>query len=177
MVLNKYFLVDVSPKQPSILHYKTYKKISDLIKPKYILKKIHSVGAVADMFNWFFVLFQKDEPLIHRLHLECVLLVFAIMGRFLEWEVYAELAAKELPGTRIACCNQLHEKELVFCENCESTFVVLFSELKSEILNGARSVYEDSLRHLIKKSPLENIILWCCKAVHLWEMFEYLARN
>ena len=68
------------------------------------------------------------------------------------------MAAKELPGTRIACSNQLHEKELVFCENCESTFVVLFSELKSEILNRARSVYEASLRHLVKKS-LENIIL------------------
>ena len=73
--------------------------------------------------------------------------------------LYEKLAAQELPGTRIARCNQLHEKEFVLVENCESTFDVLFSEHKSRILNGSTSFYEASLRHLIKTFPLENIIL------------------
>ena len=55
------------------------------------------------------------------------------MGKFVEWEVYAELAAKELPGTRIARYNQLYEKDLLIGENCESTFDVLFSEHESNI--------------------------------------------
>ena len=38
--LKEYFLVDVPAKQNSILYNKTYKKISDQIKHKYILTKI-----------------------------------------------------------------------------------------------------------------------------------------
>ena len=69
--------------QPSILHYETYKKISDQIKRKDILAEIHFAGAVADIFHRFLLLFQKDEPLIHTLHSECVSLDFTIMGEFL----------------------------------------------------------------------------------------------
>ena len=141
------------------MHYETYKKISDQIKRKDILAEIHFVGAVADIFHQFLLLFQKDEPLIHTLHSECVSLDFTIMGRFLKREVYEKLTAQELPGTRIARCNQLHEKELVLVKNCESAFDALFSEHKSKILNGSTSFYEASLRHLIKTFPLENIIL------------------
>ena len=97
------------------------------------MTEIHFVGAVADIFNWFFVLFQENKPLLPWLHLKCVLLVFAIMGKFVEWELYAELAAKELPGTRIARYNQLYKKDLLLGENCESTFDVLFSQHESNI--------------------------------------------
>ena len=76
------------------------------------------------------MLFQKDEPLIHILHSECLSLVLTIMGRFLKREVYAELGAKELPGTRIAPCNQLHDRDLVLGEKCKSAFDVLSSEHK-----------------------------------------------
>ena len=147
-----------------------HKKISDLIKSKDILTEIHFIGAVADIFNWFFVLFQENEPLLPWLHLKCVLLVFAIMGKFVEWELYAELAAKELPGTRIARYNQLYKKDLLD-KNCESAFDVLFSEHESNILNRARSFYEASLRYLIKKFPLGSNIFRCCKVVHLCEIF------
>ena len=60
-----------------------------------------------------------------------------------------------MPGTKIARCNQLHEKDLVLGENCESDFDVLFSEHKSDILNGVRSFCEASLRYLINRFPLE----------------------
>ena len=61
---------------------------------------------------------------------------------------------------------QLHDKDLVFGKNCKCAFDVLSSELKSNLLYGARSFYEASLRHLIKKFPFENIILQCCKVLH-----------
>ena len=61
--------------------------------------------------------------------------------RFIKQELYAELAIKELPDTRIAHCNQLHDNDLVLGENYKSVFDVLSSELKSKILNGARSFY------------------------------------
>ena len=93
------------------------------------------------------------------------------MGKFVEREVYAELAAKELPGTSIAPYNQLYEKDLLLDKNCESAFNVLFSEHESNILNGARSFYEASLRHLMKTFPLGSIIFRCCKVVHLCEIF------
>ena len=109
---------------------KRTKKISDQIKRKYIFAEIHLVVAVVDVFNRFLVLFQKDEPLIHILHSECLSLVLTIMGRFLKREVYAELGAKELPGTRIAPCNQLHDRDLVLGEKCKSAFDVLSSEHK-----------------------------------------------
>ena len=59
----QYFLVNVLAKQPSILHNKTYKKISDQIKCKDILAGIHFVAAVADIFNGFLVLFQKGRTI------------------------------------------------------------------------------------------------------------------
>ena len=87
-------------------------------------------------------------------------------GRFLKQEVYAELAAKELPGTTIARCNQLHDKDLVLGKNCKCAFDVLSSELKSKLLYGGSTFYEASLRHLIKLFPFENIILQCSKVLH-----------
>ena len=81
---------------------------------------------------------KKDKPLIHILHSECVSLVLTIMGRFLKWEVYAELGAKELRGTRIACCNQLHDRNLALGEKCKSPFDVLSSEHK-EVLKEVSS--------------------------------------
>ena len=66
-------------------------------------------------------------------------------GRFLKQELYVELAAKDLPGTRFVHCNQLHDRELVLGENCKSAFDVLSWEHKLKVLNGARSFYEASL--------------------------------
>ena len=69
--LKQYFLVDAPAKQPSILHNKRHKKISDQLKHKYFLAEIHFVAAVADAFSRFLlVLFQKDELSIHMLHAE-----------------------------------------------------------------------------------------------------------
>ena len=56
------------------------------------------------------------NSLIHLVHSECVLLVLTMMGRFLKREVYVKLFAKELLGTRIAHCNQLHDKTLLLVE-------------------------------------------------------------
>ena len=80
------------------------------------------------------------------------------MGRLLKREVYAKLAAKYLLGTKIACCNQLHNRDLVLGENCKSAFDVFSSEYKSKIFNGARRFDEASLRRLLKKFSLENIL-------------------
>ena len=49
--LKHYFLVNVPVKQPPTFHYKTYEKIFDQIKCKYILTEIHFVGAVVDICN------------------------------------------------------------------------------------------------------------------------------
>ena len=67
-------------------------------------------------------------------------LVLATIGRFLKGEAYVQLAENELPGTSIAHCTQLYDKNLAFD--------VLSSEHKSNILNGDRSFYEAFLRHL-----------------------------
>ena len=94
-------------------------------------------------------------------------MVLTIMGRFLKRQVYAELFAKELPGTRIAHCNQLHDKDLFIGQSCKNVFS---SEHKLKVLNGAKSICEASLRH-IKKFPLENMILQCCKSCILTHEF------
>ena len=44
--LKQYFSVDIPAKESSILHYETYKKISDQIRRKYILGQIHFVGYI-----------------------------------------------------------------------------------------------------------------------------------
>ena len=48
----------------------------------------------------------------------------------------------------------------------ETLFMVkIVKMLKWKILNEAGSFCEASLRHVIKKFPVENI-LWCCKVLH-----------
>ena len=48
----------------------------------------------------------------------------------------------------------------------KTLFMVKIAKLlKWKTLNEARSFYEASLRHLMKKFPVENI-LWCCKVLH-----------
>ena len=84
--------------------HKTYKRISDQIKYKDILTKIDLVTAVIDIFNGFLGLFQMDESWIMSLTVN-VSLILTVMARFLQWEVYAKMGSKELPGIRIARCN------------------------------------------------------------------------
>ena len=43
-------------------------------------------------------------------------------------EVYVELATKELPGTRTALCDQLHDKVFFFSENRKRASDILCSE-------------------------------------------------
>ena len=76
------------------------------------------------------MILQKDEPIIHILVSESVSLVFTVMKRFQKQEVYGELVAKELPGTRIAHYNKVHDKYLVPGKNCKGAFDVLSSEPK-----------------------------------------------
>ena len=68
----------------------------------------------------------------HILHSEYVSLILKIMGRFLKQEVCAELAAKELPGTRNVHFNQLHDKDLVLGGNCKSAFYVLSQNINQK---------------------------------------------
>ena len=62
------------------------------------------------------MLFQKYELLVQRLHSKCMSLFLTIMGKLLKQEVYAALAAKELPGTRIALYNQILSRARSFNE-------------------------------------------------------------
>ena len=80
--------------------------------------------------------FQKDEPSIHITVRMCVT-SFDNNGKISKREVCVELGAVELPDTRIAHCNQLHDRDLVLGKKCEIAFDVLSLEHKSRMELGA----------------------------------------
>ena len=73
--LIQYFLTDLPAMQKSISSNTLYKKIVEKLKEHQFLPLIHFLISVASFFSKYLLIFQKDEPLIHILHTECVSLL------------------------------------------------------------------------------------------------------
>ena len=70
--LIQYFLGDFPAMQKSISFNTLYKKIVEKLKEHQFKTLIHFLISVASIFLKYLLIFQKDEPLIHILHTECL---------------------------------------------------------------------------------------------------------
>ena len=83
---------------------------------------IHFLISVASIFSKYLSIFQKDEPLIHILHTECVSLLQQLMGRFLKADVFSGKSGDEYPQIQVGHKNQVEDSNLEIGDKTHSHF-------------------------------------------------------
>ena len=90
--LIQYFLTDLPAMEKSISSNTIFEKL----KEHHFLPLMHFLISVASILSKYLLIFQKDEPLIHILHTECVSLLQQLMGRFLKADVLSGKSGNDI---------------------------------------------------------------------------------
>nr|XP_037276267.1 uncharacterized protein LOC119169257 [Rhipicephalus microplus] len=73
-----------------------HNKLVSAFSEKQLLDKVLFLKNCAQLFSGFQLLFQKQEPLLHILHVELIVLVQRVLSRFLRHEAFADKSAEQL---------------------------------------------------------------------------------
>lgn len=114
---------------------------------------------VAEIFNRFLLLFQKDEPLVHILYDEMVLLIKKLMGRFMESKSFQDKDGIQLKSVDVDAAALNWKQNVEIGSDTREQMASASVSDKSKIRLGARSFYRACTKYLIKKLPLENKLL------------------
>lgn len=123
-----------------------------------LLAKMLFLRNVADIFNEFLTLFQKDEPLVHILYDELELLVRKLMGRFLVSKSFHDKVGAALKSVDVESCSNWKQKVEVGLDTEKNMASLSVSE-KKFVLLGARSFYMACTKYLLNVLPLDNSLL------------------
>ena len=144
-----------------------YIRIQRKLKAKETVAKMHFLISVADIFNLFLVNFQSEEPLIHVLYDQCVHILKTFLGRFIKKEAFEKEKGSDLSQLNLDAVNiQLCDKALEIGEETQKVVSDLSPEKQRMFVLGVRSFFKAAAKHLLKKLPLDNIILKKCKVLN-----------
>ena len=110
------------------------------------------------------LIFQKDEPLIHILHTDCVSLLQQLLGRFLKTDVFSGKCGNEYPQIQLDGKNQVGDSNLEIGDKISSHLSGLFEQCQKDFFLGVWEFYNICTSYLFKL-PLTNIIIRCCKVL------------
>lgn len=121
----------------------------------------------AELFTGFKILFQKEEPLLHILHIELMCLVQRILSRFLRPEAYMDKSADELKVLDVqdsALWKMKQDSALWKMKpevgvNTEQEIRTWNPSEKKRFRLGARAFYFACSKDLLRKLPLDNKVL------------------
>ena len=112
------------------------------------------VISVKPVFNGILVTFQREEPLIHVLHDECLQLARKLMLRFMKCEV-AELNSKKLVHVDVQSTDlQLPNSRMEIGEQTRRTLSTIESNQKKIPLRGMRAFLQSTTKYLVTCFPL-----------------------
>ncbi|KAH9384383.1 hypothetical protein HPB48_026390 [Haemaphysalis longicornis] len=110
----------------------------------------------AELFSEFQTVFQKEEPLVHIVHSECIELVKKLQSRFMRHEAYCNLSGSELKQLDVGSPEGLKQ----VLEIGSDTEKAWDPQEKKSFRTSAQAFYISTARHLIKRLPLDNKLLY-----------------
>ena len=142
-------------------------KIVDAIfyRRKYFLAIVHFYLAIFAQLQKYVLLFQRKEPMIHRLHDELVELLRHFMASCIRPSAIPtdekELAQTDIDDTKIWL-----KDEQIFVGSITKK---ILSEMPKKdavaFLEKSKQAYSACLKCLLKKLPIQNELLMCCSAI------------
>ncbi|KAL3183937.1 hypothetical protein MRX96_006260 [Rhipicephalus microplus] len=110
------------------------------------------------LFSGFQLLFQKQEPLLHILHVELIVLVQRVLSRFLRHEAFADKSAEQLKRLDVMDASLWKSRPEVGTDT-EKSMLEWDSSEKKRFYLGARAFYLACAKDLLQKLPLDNRVL------------------
>uniref|UniRef100_A0A224YZ19 Uncharacterized protein n=1 Tax=Rhipicephalus zambeziensis TaxID=60191 RepID=A0A224YZ19_9ACAR len=138
-------------------------RLAEAFSDKTFYAKLLFMRNVFNLFSDFLLLFQKSEPLVHRLFDEIVALVHKLCGRFMKMEAYKTKTGKNVLSVQPRLSATWKAKVEVE-EDTEAAIASWESSVKQTFRLGARSFYVKCTEYLLSSLPLDNTNLQslCC---------------
>ena len=132
----------------------TYRRICKAIQEKDALIQMHFLISVKPVFDGILGTFQRQEPLIHILHNECLQLVKRLMLRFLKSEV-ADTNSKKLVQLDVQKSDhQLPDSRMEIGEQTRKMLSTLQPNHQKIALSGMRTFFQSTTIYLLNHLPI-----------------------
>nr|XP_037284486.1 uncharacterized protein LOC119177183 [Rhipicephalus microplus] len=135
-----------------------HNKLVSAFSEKQLLAKVLFLKNCAQLFSGFQLLFQKQEPLLHILHVELIVLVQRVLSRFLRHEAFADKTAEQLKRLDVMDASLWKSRPEVGTDT-EKSMLEWDSSEKKRFYLGARAFYLACAKDLLQKLPLDNRVL------------------
>ncbi|KAH8042831.1 hypothetical protein HPB51_025883 [Rhipicephalus microplus] len=135
-----------------------HNKLVSAFSEKQLLAKVLFLKNCAQIFSGFQLLFQKQEPLLHILHVELIVLVQRVLSRFLRHEAFADKSAEQLKRLDVMDASLWKSRPEVGTDT-EKSMLEWDSSEKKRFYLGARAFYLACAKDLLQKLPLDNRVL------------------
>ncbi|XP_040063055.1 uncharacterized protein LOC120837616 [Ixodes scapularis] len=139
-----------------------HERLAAAFSDKALRAKLLFVKNAAELFQKFETLFQSQEPLLHILYEEMVLLVKQVLGRFIRQESFSTLTGTQLKTLDVHSSALWKERPEVGLDTEKALNSWTASEKKSLYI-GARAFYIACVDYLLSRLPLDNKILFHLK--------------
>nr|XP_037272719.1 LOW QUALITY PROTEIN: uncharacterized protein LOC119164598 [Rhipicephalus microplus] len=135
-----------------------HNKLVSAFSEKQLLAKVLFLKNCAQLFSGFQLFFQKQEPLLHILHVELIVLVQRVLSRFLRHEAFADKSAEQLKRLDVMGASLWKSRPEVGTDT-EKSMLEWDSSEKKRFYLGARAFYLACAKDLLQKLPLDNRVL------------------
>ncbi|KAL3188465.1 hypothetical protein MRX96_003435 [Rhipicephalus microplus] len=135
------------------------KRLASALSDKTILAKMLFLRNTAELLSEFQTVFQKEEPLVHIVHSKCIGLVRKLLSRFMKHEAYCNLFGNELKQLDVGSPEWL-KQVLEIGSDTEKEMRNWDPQEKKSFRTSAQAFYISTARHLIKRLPLDNKLLY-----------------
>ena len=143
-----------------------YRRICKAIKGKDVLIQMQFLISVKPVFDGILTTFQRQEPLIHVLHDECLQLVRKLMLRFLKSEV-AENSSKKIVQVDVqSAALQLSDSRMEIGEQTSKTLSTLQPNQHKIPLRRMRAFLQSTTKYLLTHLPIGDTFVRDLTVLH-----------
>lgn len=176
--LVQYFLTEL-PKSKSwklIEKNEKYKRICRKLNDPSMKVELLFILGLEPLFNRFFKLFQKEEPLIHLLHEEMVEMIKSFMRRFLKTECFEKKCCSSLEKLYVSKVeNHLSDNKVELGEETRKTSSTLKYDKQKLPVLAMKKFYQTVVTYFKTKLPINCELLKDLKCLHPLSQKELVA--
>ena len=171
--LKKYFLTDAPRKareertERVLQNNETYKRICNAVRGTDVLLQIHFLISIKEVFDRILSILQRQEPLIHILHEECLNLVKTLQRRFLKTDAIEKSSRELLKMDVKEKVIQCGDNELQVGEETRKVLGKLTPDQQKLPMKNIRSFLQEVSRYLLSHLPIvDRLIMTCLLYTH-----------
>lgn len=154
----EYFQSYIPRKENALTKTQSYKNIMTFLKNPTIKLEVMLASESATMFSRFTGLFQKNEPLIHILYDEILILIVTILSKFCKISNSQVLLADDFDLNHFFKTQGLPLSEVYVSSDIKKEMHKIFKNESDQLvfLNNVKSHYTSAVTYMLKKFPIHD---------------------